>query len=65
MAVSSTHPNIALEIMGGGYFVKCNSNEIYEKEFTSTNPWEYQDCFTERMNYGSMFAASVGGVEQK
>jgi len=51
--------------MGGGYFMKCNSNEIYEKEFTSTNPWEYQDCFTENMHYGSMFAASVGGLEQK
>jgi DnaJ-class molecular chaperone len=53
------------KIMGGGYFVKCNSNEIYEKEFTATDPWEYQDCFTEKMNYGSMFAASVGGMQQK
>ena len=41
MAVSSFQPKFALEIMGGGYFVKCNSNEIYEKEFTSTDPWEY------------------------
>ena len=63
--VSNNPNNIALEIMGGGYFVKCNSNEIYEKEFTATDPWEYQDCFTEKMNYGSMFAASVGGMQQK
>jgi hypothetical protein len=49
--------------MGGGYFVKTNSNDIYEKEFTATDPWEY--CFTEQMNYGSMFAGSVGGIEQK
>ena len=45
--------------------MKCNSNEIYEKEFTRTDPWEYQDIFTENMNYGSMFAGSIGGIEQK
>jgi len=29
------------EKMGGGYFVKTNSNDIFEKEFTATDPWEY------------------------
>jgi len=43
----------------------CNSNDIYEKEFTQIDPWEYQDIFTEKMNYGSMFAGSVGGISQK
>jgi len=51
--------------LGGGYFMKCNSNEIYEKEFTGTDPWAYQDIFTETQNYGSMFAGSIGGMEQK
>jgi len=37
----SSNNLLRLETLGGGYFMKCNSNEVYEKEFTAIDPWDY------------------------
>ena len=40
---------------GGGFFMKKDSNEVYEQEFTSVDPFAYLDLFTEEMHYGSLY----------
>lgn len=41
------------------------AREIFEAEITSTNPWDYQDRFTDRMQCGSLFNNAVRGAEYK
>ena len=45
--------------------MKRQAQEIFDAEFTATDPWEYQDRFTEQMCYGSIFNNATRGAAQK
>jgi len=50
--------------LGGGWFMQKSSTDVYDAEFASTDPFGYQDHFTEQFMYGSLFANATTGQTQ-